>query len=379
VVADRFRIQGVEKIRAISIANAIVKKQSESFKEISSIHPEFKQHIFELKAKLTVLKDEIREVEEQAPYFDRKSLDEFEITIADVISNFLTDLFQPLYQRMVHILNGINLEDYRKHIHFFRQELKELISMAPSAALALEKKRGYPGDFEMMNAIYSDQAAGKDLFSMCLNKYFMKIPNVNAVRNRVRYLHEKILNTILSSQETIKILSIACGPAREIVHLLEFLPKNSRYPHVEIHLLDQDADSLKNAQMNIKEQMRISNIDIKVRYFNKAIRNLIREGMPDEYDLIYSSGLFDYFSDPVAEISARKFYGCLKNRGLLIIGNFTSLPTSEVLMTFALDWRLIYRNKDDLLKLYQSIPGKHRVESEQEGINLFMNISRHDS
>jgi hypothetical protein len=45
-------------------------------------------------------------------------------------------------------------------------------------------------------------------------------------------------------------------------------------------------------------------------------------------------------------------------------------------MDFALDWQLIYRSEVDLRRLYGGLGGNVQVESEVEGVNLFVVITK---
>ena len=91
----------------------------------------------------------------------------------------------------------------------------------------------------------------------------------------------------------------------------------------EFHLLDQDVNALKHAHEKLWEIVKRTNSPVKLNFINKAIRNVITRGWEEsDFDLLYSAGLFDYFSDPVAQLAAKALFKCLKPGGQLIIGNF---------------------------------------------------------
>jgi chemotaxis methyl-accepting protein methylase len=107
------------------------------------------------------------------------------------------------------------------------------------------------------------------------------------------------------------------------------------------------------------------------------MKNVIARGIEgSDYDIIYCAGLFDYLSDPVAQLAAVKLFKSLKSGGSLIIGNFNLANPNEVIMDLALDWHLIYRSSNDLQSLFENIGGKLSIESENLGINLFCVIRK---
>ncbi len=95
----------------------------------------------------------------------------------------------------------------------------------------------------------------------------------------------------------------------------------------------------------------------------------------NNFDLLYSAGLFDYFSDPVAQLAAKALFKRLKPGGQLIIGNFNLTAPNQFAMRLALDWSLIYRSCDDLKRLFGDLGGVLSIEQEPEGVNLFCVIN----
>ncbi len=69
--------------------------------------------------------------------------------------------------------------------------------------------------------------------------------------------------------------------------------------------------------------------------------------------LIYSAGLFDYFTEPVAQMAASKMLASVKPGGRVIIGNFSKDNPCVPFMELVLDWHLIYRSEEDLLENLQ--------------------------
>lgn len=226
----------------------------------------------------------------------------------------------------------------------------------------------------MMNIIYRSEPEGKTLFAKCLHDYWVKQPAAQAVRNRAIFMKSKIESIVSKTQGETHFLSVASGPAHEWQMLL----RDQKYTDSKciVELLDQDEHALKHAQKKMKEITLQHSNNFDFRYTNLAIKNIIARGLTRKYDLIYSAGLFDYFSDPVAEIAAKRLFDALKPGGQVIIGNFNVSNPNSTIMDLALDWHLIYRSKEQLIDLFQSTGGKIEIESEPLDINIFCKITK---
>jgi hypothetical protein len=219
------------------------------------------------------------------------------------------------------------------------------------------------------------------LFARCLSYYWVQQPAAQAVRNRANYLLRKINETVESrpNKSIIRILSVASGPAMEWQKFIE--SGNLRDGlEIQVDLLDQDENALKHAQNRMKVLLaKHKQNSIKFNYLNKSIKNIITKGLGTvSYDLIYTAGLFDYFSDPVAKFSGQKLFDGLQVGGSLIIGNFNIENPNSTIMDLALDWQLIYRSESDMLNLFSSLSDKVWNDKEDLGINLFCNIEKNN-
>jgi len=107
-----------------------------------------------------------------------------------------------------------------------------------------------------------------------------------------------------------------------------------------------------------------------------SIKEVIRSGLPEDgFNLIYSAGLFDYFTDPVAVFTAQQLFKGLNKGGTLIIGNFSMKNPNQFAMGLIMDWNLIYRSEEKMQELFGGI-GTYTLEQESQGINLFSNMRK---
>ncbi len=367
----------IERCLAINEASQIVQNQNRNIQTSAKIPSSFKAAIYDLKEWFTFLKSQIDEIEKKAPADDVKANEEFRLTISETIAEYLGQFLPSVYKNMPLLLKDLSKEDTQLCTSFIRQQLTPFVYGAPFASRAFYKPRGYAGDFEMMNHLYRNELIGKTLFDQCMHKYFIDEPAGNAVKNRGEYLHKKIKQLVQSKphSEKIKIMSIASGPAME----QQLFLKNNQELYgrkIEFTCIDQDEESLKHAQKQLLSLERQRNSGFKFSFSNLAIKNIIAQGLPDnDFDLIYSAGLFDYFTDPVAQMAAQKMMSGLKPGGQAIIGNFSKTNPCVPFMEYILDWILIYRSPEDLLRLFGSL-GKTTIDQEQLGVNLFAVIEK---
>lgn len=229
----------------------------------------------------------------------------------------------------------------------------ELFSIAhqdPYSYRAYNKPRGYAGDAVMMDYVYAGVAAegttdlGKAVFagttrgSMGLSVLFR------------RQLLTACINEVASSRTDFKILSVASGHCREIEGSLlgnPLLAKAGR-----LVAFDQDEESCNTIKRDYA--------DYPVDVVCASVRKLLAGGDASlgKFDLIYSAGLFDYLTDPVAEKLLAAMAAMLKPGGKLLVGNFAPSSCGRGYMELFLDWKLIYRDAAQLCKLFGSHANK---------------------
>ena len=166
----------------------------------------------------------------------------------------------------------------------------------------------------MMSIIYRSHFEGETPFGMLMHKHATLCDACQAVRNRRKFLREQILS------KRGNILSIAAGPAAEILDILSMDQSSDTY---HFHAFDHDIRTIQkvhqiccdprlqyllgNAFHLIKGNYRVAiprkyMIDFcRPRKDFKGIRRLFSPAKytfnhvkENEYDLVYSAGFFDY-------------------------------------------------------------------------------------
>ena len=223
-------------------------------------------------------------------------------------------------------------------------ELFDITHQDPYSHRAFNKPRGYAGDAVMMDYVYSGVAAagttklGKAVFadttrgSMGLSVLFR------------RHLLTACINDVASSCTDFKILSVASGHCREIEGSLLGNPLLAKAG--QLVAFDQDEESCNT----IKRDYGDYPVDVACA----SVRKLLVGGDASlgKFDLIYSAGLFDYLTSPVAEKLVVAMTAMLKPGGKLLVGNFAPSSRGRGYMELFLDWKLIYRDAAQLCKLF---------------------------
>jgi extracellular factor (EF) 3-hydroxypalmitic acid methyl ester biosynthesis protein len=354
-------------------------REHESFFSEPHLNAEFKNLTLELYFWLEGLEKRINELEKQQHLSSPQDWGRYESAVTEKLAQYIAQKVTPLYPLLEGICAPMSNQDKKKHFAFFRRVLGEFFFQSYYAHRAFQKPKGYAGDFEMMRTVYHRERRGMSLFAKSMESYFVNVPEAEAVRNRGHYLKFKIHQSLLPvSTGPVKILSLACGPAQELDYLAKEYPEDFKKTH--FYLVDQDEDALRLAQRQLRSHFKSWGWshpkEQPVTYWNYAVKNIIETGLPEnDYHLIYTAGLFDYLTDPVAQACAKQLWRSLKPGGQLIIGNFDSSAPNRFGMALITDWHLIYRTEEDLTRLFDFL-GPVTVEKEPLGINLFAVITK---
>ncbi len=359
----------MERSRAVIETNKIIAEHISLFSD-NSVPESFRLITYEVRNWLSSLQDKVNILEKTT--FDQGSitLNAYEDVVSGLVARYIEENISPLYVKLESIVKGLDTKTVKKCFRFFRDSCGQYMFQSSYANRAFNKPRGYAGDFEMMKTIYNHENRGATLFGRCMERYFIDVPESQAVRNRGRYLMGKILQTVGNAKSPIKILSLACGPAMEVQYFLAEHPQLAN-ENIEFHFADQDTDALKECQRKIESLVREKKLKVKTVFHNWAIKNIIESGLQTtDFDLIYSAGLFDYLSDAVAHFAGKQLCAALKSGGHAIIGNFDISAPNRFGLSMVTDWHLIYRSEEDLRRLFSEL-GKITMERESLGINLF--------
>ena len=222
---------------------------------------------------------------------------------------------------------------------------------------------GYAGDFEMIDKIYTRKVADDNKLKKW-DYFFHAQAACNAVRNRKDYFKQ----LIKSKANDIEILNLGSGPCRDIMEYMEENPNSE----IKVDCIEIDERAIEYGRKIIK------NDTITQKNINFINKNVFRFLTDKEYDLIWSAGLFDYFTDKVFIRILQRFLNNIKTGGELVIGNFHPKNPSKPYMEFG-SWFLNHRTEEELISLANAcgIDNSYiEIKKESEGVNLFLHIKK---
>lgn len=344
------------------------------------VRPEFKAWVADVRASLEELKDFLDGEERALQVEDRLTREEKLAQYIEALRPWIVQEMTAVRQQMNELVGGFTEEEHALHKAYVRRHLLPLFSLAPFAARSLEKPLGYAGDYEMMNMLYRDHAEGDSLFGKLLNVYVTSEDAAQANINRVPFLGEKIRERIAAStSDRVRIASIGCGPAKEIEILLRESPELGR--RLDVALLDQEEQSMSYCERVLTPLVRSTGA--RIQFIREPVRRLLTTRRLEQAlgarEMIYSAGLFDYLEDRISSALITSLFGALTPGGLLCVGNVAVDNPSRWMMEYFGDWFLIYRDRDDLLRLAAHLrpaPTEAWVDSEPLQVNLFLNLIR---
>ncbi|MCA8969098.1 MAG: class I SAM-dependent methyltransferase [Planctomycetes bacterium] len=262
-----------------------------------------------------------------------------------VVRGDLAGAADRLFAGLDEILGNSSDEEWKRFVKEVvpQHALAKIIHLDPLSHRAFAKPRGYAGDAVLLDYIYGIlDARDQGHVSQWLYDYCSKRFAIRAVRARRRIIAKSIDACAAKNPGRVRVLSVACGHLREAQ-----VSRAVENDHVrELIALDSDAKSLAvaaSASSCVKPQ-------------HMSVRQMLA-GKADfgRFDLIYSSGLYDYLEDRVAQRLTRSLFRMLVPGGRLVLCNF--LPTTPDIgyIESFMDWELRYRDRQEIIAFADEI------------------------
>ena len=226
-----------------------------------------------------------------------------------------------------------------------RHPIREYIHADPFTFRAFSKPRGYAGDAVMMDYVYGHQA---ESLAAPVDEIFAYTTEdghaPRAIRTRRDVLAQTIDRLAIDRSGGIDVIAIAAGHLREMER-----SSAAAQGLVQITALDADEESL--AVVN----------DAYGRLGASTLHGSVRQILSGKVrlqpsDLIYSAGLYDYLTRPVATRLTTMLFGALRPGGTLLLANFLPDIQDVGYMECFMDWHLIYRTDREMLALTDALP-----------------------
>lgn len=344
---------------------------------------DYKEVIADLHSFMTDLRTWLDRVEMQIRALPAADRPKAELDTALALRDPVLASMSGLFDRFETVSDRIEEDALPAHRAFGQRLLHPFMLTSPFLRRTYTKPLGYAGDYEMMNMIVRNQMAGETLFGKFADAFLLAQAAPQAVRNRVHFLHTKIVEEtgrLARLGRRARIFSIACGPAWEAVN---FLSSHPLAGHAHFQLLDFDSVTLQYTTQKVEEARRRNNCGATVSIVKNSVQNLLRGGhraVAEEakFDLVYCSGLYDYLSDQVCRSLNNYFYHLLRPGGLLVVGNFAPNTPHQNIMEHFAEWFLIYRDSAELRELAPepAPPEACFVRAEPTGSNIFLEVRK---
>lgn len=249
--------------------------------------------------------------------------------------------------------------------------LRELLHQDPLTARAFSMSRGYQGDAELLDIIYSGDyrpfsASPVTQLGASIFSYTIACKAPSAVRERRNYLATQI-DELCTATRSAHILSVACGHLRELetahsIHAAAF----GRFVG-----LDQDPETISAAAA----QWQPLGVECRL----ESVKKFLAASSSERFDLIYAAGLYDYLEEQAAQYVTQRLFNMLRPHGRLLIGNYTPENDEIAYMEAFMGWRLIYRDAQAMQRLAAAIPrekiGDIGTFSDSAGIVVYLDIT----
>lgn len=281
----------------------------------------------------------------------------------------LDELFNALKIRK---LNSMP-DDWRSFVELCRQHpVMSVLHQDPFTFRAFSKPRGYAGDAIMMDFIYGREEQwapppaepiGQQVFS-----FTTSAPASEGVRARRAFIASRI-DRLAEERRRPHIMSIASG------HLREANLSSAVRRRQTGRFLALDADPQSTAE--VERMYGPYGIDTVTASFRRLLVNHSKSG---EFDLVYSTGLFDYLSQRTGRRLVYGMFQMLRPGGSVIVANFLPAVRDIGYMETFMDWNLIYRSRADMVELTMDIPEEEvkevKLVSEDCHNIVFLQITR---
>ncbi|MFN0033715.1 MAG: class I SAM-dependent methyltransferase [Saprospiraceae bacterium] len=228
----------------------------------------------------------------------------------------------------------------------------------------LRQPFGYAGDFLVIDKIYTQHCSEKEEFGKW-DQYFHRHAAPKAVRNRKDYF-KRVMGRILRERkgQPTTLLNLASGPARDLAELYQTIDPKT----LKTTCVDLDAHAIEYAtRLNERWLKQIEFVH----------RNIFKFRPEENFDVIWSAGLFDYFDDATFVGILGKIRTWANPGGEIIIGNFSEENPSRRYMEAFGEWFLHHRSPAQLMRIALQAGftrAQVRVGKESEGVNLFMHL-----
>lgn len=232
---------------------------------------------------------------------------------------------------------------------FFRESTAPWCNQSWIMNRARTKPRGFPGDYQMLLAIYDGVPLARGLGGY-LDRWCLNMALGRAVNSRLQRATRFLLDELSRKSGSLNVLDIASGPGREFrsMHGLKF------GGDVKMTCLDTDEGALEYVRRHVQNQapanfsFQFTNQNaFRMRTPEKVIKRFGRQ------DIIYSVGLADYIPDRLLIPMLASWKDALTSDGCVYVAFKDKNYYDEVEYQWLMDWSFVQRDEQDCRRLLE--------------------------
>lgn len=251
----------------------------------------------------------------------------------------------------------------------FSQVANPLIHESSVCRYVFDKPRGYAGDFRAMEMIWLGHTApqharylGTTARGALVNAFTLDSENCRANVARVHRFRE-----LLRSLPGGRVAALGAGSVIEVDEAYAF-----GCAPLALHLFDQDEGALEAAAAKLEKWP----CELALHRGN-VVRTVLR-ARDERYDLMYSSGMFDYFELAAARRLVARLWKRVAAGGRLVITNAHPDNPTRTWMELVADWYLVYKTPAEMRSLADGLDGLAdlSLECDDEGVYQYLTLRR---
>lgn len=237
---------------------------------------------------------------------------------------------------------------------------------------AVEKPRGYPGDYGVMQYAYDAADVGDDDWSRLAHRVGLDL--CACIRGRKDVLRETLLQLMQSGRQ-VRATSIACGSAQEIYELAQTVELPGR---LHVTLVDQDPEAIEFARSRIDDLQRRDGpvaVTGSSVHFSEYVND--SPAIPGEQDLVYCFGMYDYLPSPMVKQITESLYRKVRTGGRLVLGNIRAEAPVIWPSSFVVGYDMWFRSEREMHDLARHLPNaKVDLKLERSGNNYLLFVTK---
>ncbi|MFH0822240.1 MAG: cyclic nucleotide-binding domain-containing protein [Pseudomonadota bacterium] len=214
---------------------------------------------------------------------------------------------------------------------------------------AYTKPRGYAGDYQTLDMIYSAIPTGEGRLGPFMDRWVLGLPWAEALRNRRQVFAEALKTSTaegIRSTGRFLVTALSCGPARELLDALAAPNGTVIWPTC----VDVDAEALAYVD---DETRRLGAVERTSLLHENVLRLALGRtsvSVPPQ-NMIYSVGIVEYLEDRFVVGLLNWIHDHLVPGGVAILAGLCPSNPDKPFMDHILDWRLIHRTQEQLRDL----------------------------